>query len=375
LFAFYPFCFFQDNKNMVFCDWLSIYQEHFKPIPALFSGRIFSVSQDGEIQWDIPQKLVHTGSFDTKLRISSDGNRVTFEGNIGRFNRGDNVFGYSVADCIALANKVLEGFGLPPFTDGKSMPVFRCRATTVVRIDKDRNVLPVTASDLNISSDSDAGFKQTGAVITRVDLTRNWASGSTGNASQVIRYMQGFKSGKFEPKPYHSCGVSWGEGSKFWYAKVYDKAADYLRHYGVGSEHHNPILYDFILNAGVVRHEITLKSRYLRQKSLSRISHWVAGMEDKIYALFNDPIAATVRVDEYLEIPGRAGELAVAWRDGADLKKRLSKVTFYKYRKELLQFGIDIAVPSNVARLKTRVEVITLTPLNRPAWYDLPKVA
>jgi hypothetical protein len=334
----------------VFCDWLSIYQVHWQSVPVVNSGRVFAVDQDGEVQWDVGQKVVHKGSYETSLRISSDGNRVSLEGNIGRFNRGDNVFGYSVRDCVALANRVLADFGLPPFVDTKPMP-------------------------LNGRDFSDEGFQATGAVVTRIDLTKNWGAGSPGNASQVIRHMQGFKSGRFEPKQYHSCGVSWGEGSKFWYAKVYDKASDYLRHYGTGSEFHNPILYDFILSSGVVRHEITLKSRYLKQKNLWRFSLWVDGMEEKVYALFSDPIDATVHVDEYLEIEGQAGLVAVAWRDGADLKKRFSKATFYRYRKQLLQYGIDIAIPANVGRIKTRVEVITLSPLSPPAWYDLPKVA
>jgi II/X family phage/plasmid replication protein len=91
--------------------------------------------------------------------------------------------------------------------------------------------------------------------------------------------------------------------------------------------------------------------------------------------LFNDVIGGETHVDSFLEIPGRAGELAVAWRDGADLKTRLSNGTFYRYRKELLKYGIDIAVPSNVTRLRSRVEVITLSPATIPDWYQLPKVA
>jgi hypothetical protein len=98
-------------------------------------------------------------------------------------------------------------------------------------------------------------------------------------------------------------------------------------------------------------------------------------MEDRIYALFNDVVEGQSHVDSFLEIPGRAGELAVAWRDGADLKKRLAQNTYYRYRRELLKYNIDIAVPSNVQRLKSRVEVITLSPAQIPPWYVLPKVA
>lgn len=334
----------------VFCDWLSIYQVHLGGVPLVNDGHVFSVDQDGEIKWDIPQKVVHRGSHDTSIRIRSDGYRVTFEGNIGRFNRSDNLFGYSVRDCIRLANTMLAEFGLPPFVDKAPMQLVR-------------------------KGGVDGGYQAVGAVITRVDLTRNWMTGSPGNCSQFIRHLQGFKSGRQEPKSYKTTGVSWGEGSKFWYAKVYDKAGEYFRQIGKGSKKFDPELFEYMLQSGIARHEIELKTRYLSQNNLWRFSQWGDGVEERIYALFNDVIDGSAHVDTYLEIPGRAGELAVAWRDGADLKKRLAQNTYYRYRRELLKYGIDIAVPCNVTRLRSRVEVITLTPAVAPAWYVLPKVA
>jgi hypothetical protein len=337
---------------MVFCDWLSIYQVHFEGVPLVNDGHVFSVDQDGEIKWDVPQKLVHRGSHDTSIRIRSDGFRVTLEGNIGRFDRPDNLFGYTVAECVQLANRLLATFGLPPFTDAPPMPMTR-------------------------KGGEDGGFQAVGAVITRVDLTCNWCTGSAGNVEQFIRHLQGFKSGRQEPRSYKTTGVAWGEGSKYWYAKVYDKAGEYFRQCGKKSKAFDPALFQFMFDQGIARHEVELKSRYLKQNNLWRMSQWGEGMEDRIYVLFNDVIGGASHVDSFLEIPGRAGELAVAWRDGADLKKRLSTATYYRYRKELLKYNIDIAVPSNVTRLNNRVkvEVIALSPVQVPDWYHLPKVA
>lgn len=335
---------------MVFCDWLSIYQVHLGGVPLVNDGHVFSVDQDGEIKWDVPQKLVHRGSHDTSIRVRSDGNRVTLDGNIGRFDRADNLFGYSVADCIKIANRLLKLFDLPPFTDCAPMP-------------------------LNGKGGSDAGYQAVGAVITRIDLTKNWHTGSPGNCSQFIKHLQSFKSGRQEPKAYKTTGVAWGEGSKYWYAKVYDKAGEYFRQHGKKSKKFDPALFSYMLDSGIARHEIELKSRYLKQNNLWRFSLWGTGMEERIYALFNDVIDGSAVVDSYLEIPGRAGELAVAWRDGADLKKRLAQNTYYRYRRELLVYGIDIAVPCNVGRLRSRVEIITLAPAVQPAWYVIPKAA
>lgn len=337
---------------MVFCDWLSIYQNHFTAggVPLVNDGHVFSIDQDGEVKWDVPSKLVHRGSHETSIRIRSDGNRISLEGNIGRFNRSDNLFGYTVAECVQLANLVLAKFDLPPFSDSKPMM-------------------------LVIKGGEDGGYQATGAVITRVDLTCNWATGSAGNVEQFIRYLQGFKSGRQEPTNYKGTGVAWGVGSKYWYAKVYDKAGEYFRQCGKKSKAFDEQLFQFMQSSGIARHEIELKSRYLKQNNLWRLSQWGFGMEERVYALFNDVIEGQSYVDSFLEIEGRAGELAVAWRDGADLKKRLSTATYYRYRKLLLKYNIDIAIPSNIKRLQSRVEVITLAPAVIPSWYQLPKIA
>lgn len=347
---------------LLFCDWLSIYQVHYADVPVVNEGRIFSISSDGEVMWEVNSKVVFKGSFDTSVRVVSDGHRVVLEGNVGRFGRSDNVFGYSVQDCVRLASKIVALFGLPPFTDSAPMSIVR------------PGVLGDVGSAAYFKSDTDAGFLPTGSVITRVDLTCNYSTGSSENASQYVRWLAGFKLRQMEPRSYQTSGVSWGEGSKFWYAKVYDKAADYIRHRSVAHSLHDASLYAWLKTSGVVRHEITLKSRYLRQNGLYRFSLWDAQKMANVYALFTDVVSGQAHVDSYLEIPGRAGELAVAWRDGADLKKRLSLRTFYRYRRELLQYSIDIAVVSSVERLATRVNVIDVCPLSLPDWYDLPQV-
>jgi hypothetical protein len=344
-------------RASILCDWLSIYQVHFAGVPLVNAGHVFSVDQDGVVQWDVPQKVVHRGSHDTSIRIRSDGHRVSLEGNIGRLDRPDNLFGYTVLECVQLANRLLATFGLPPFTDAPPMPMIRKAGSR--------------------GGETDAGFQAVGSVITRVDLTCNWATGSPGNCEQFIRYLQGFKSGKQEPRAYNTTGVAWGEGSKYWYAKVYDKAGEYYRQLGKQAKGFDPVLFEYMKSNGIARHEISLKSRYLKQNNLWRFTQWGKDMntEDRVYALFNDVVSGEAHVDSFLEIPGRAGELAVAWRDGADLKKRLAQNTYYRYRRELLKYNIDIAVPANVARLRQRIEVITVSPAVVPAWYQLPKVA
>jgi len=326
----------------VFCDWLSIHQTHFsKELPRLNNGAVFCVNADGEVEWTTEAKFEHVGSYDTKIRIKCDGSRVVLEGNVGRFGRRDNVFGYSVIDCIHRANAILERFGLPPFTEAEF--------------------------------DYSAGRLANGATITRVDLTANYSTGNIQNAVKLVHYLGGQEIGrKSSTMQYGDSGVTWNEGSKYQSSKLYVKAAS------IG-EHASPEVVNWVKQQGIVRHEITLKSRYLAQQQLQHIQNWKAHRNGKetdmakiIYNRFTDVLergtAVTTDIDH---IPGRIGCLASAWRAGKDLwgDESVGKSTRRRWRKELLPYGIDIKKQSTLARINTRVKVIEMQPAQAPAWY------
>lgn len=335
---------------MVFCDWLSLYQD-FTPgtLPKINNGNVISVDPDGEIEYMTSKKLDHVGSYDTKIRFLCDGTRIVFEGNIGRYGRPDNVFGYSVLECIQKASDFLETFCLPRFTQ------------------LERNVVSARTN----------GFIATGAVITRVDLTKNYAAGSHERAARVAHYMGGqafaapSSSGKGLPKTYAN-GVSWNEGSKFWYMKLYLKGMELGAH--VVTE-----IKDWCVNSGILRHEISLKSRYLKQYGLQDLRAWTFGwkaedetMENIIYGKFSGVLDRnTVQTNPFEGIPTKLRRIALDWRDGSDIWAD----SFYSirskqmWRKALLPYGIDIKVPCNVTRLATRVEVIQLQSAVMPADY------
>lgn len=59
-----------------------------------------------------------------------------------------------------------------------------------------------------------------------------------------------------------------------------------------------------------------------------------------------------------------------AWESGADLRQTLPRPTFYKYRKELLPFGIDIAtlLPKDVSNVVPLHRVLEAKPVGVPDW-------
>lgn len=163
----------------VFCDWLTIYQDHDlrdendDPIclPVLNDGYVVRFEPDafrksiddetGEIrpmfdamkaEYTVSRKMEHEGSYESKVSIRCDGRRVELSGNVGRFGRPDNVFGLPVLETIDRANETS-----PPLACPLLLHCPQCALR--------QNGQFCQLSDKN-------------AVITRVDLTANFASGS-----------------------------------------------------------------------------------------------------------------------------------------------------------------------------------------------------
>lgn len=346
-----------------FCDFLSIYQEH-DPLstPQLNAGRVVKLKAwaedheqvmtivdedgviicDGGLEFTTASAIEHEGSFDTSILIKSEGGRVTLSGNVGRFGRPDNVFGYSVIECVRIANVIVTSLGLPPFTW--------------------RGALSSNVIGVRMKVD---------AVVTRVDLTRNYVAGSPEKLARLLHYMGGMHVRNKGGKSYEA-GVTWGEGSKYWYAKIYDKYRDLAK-----SKHVSGELVEWVRDCGIARFEVSLKSRFLSQQGMQSVGFWEGeDMSNVVYGRFSEVLSQmTVNVDQFEEIPGRLGEIAIAWRNGVDMRERLPKSSFYRFRKALKAYGIDISERCNVSRLPMRVEVIQLSEARRPDWYELPLVA
>ena len=114
-------------------------------------------------EYTVSRRIEHEGSYDTKVSVRCDGRRVELSGNVGRFGRTDNLFGVKVLETVEIANTILAAVGLPPFTDFE-------RSTWLSRSDT---------------------YQTRSAVITRVDLTANFAAGSRDAAFRVLHWMSG----------------------------------------------------------------------------------------------------------------------------------------------------------------------------------------
>lgn len=357
-----------DAAEPFFVDWLSIHQTHEVELPVVDDGHVLGVDQEGQLVWKTTRKHRFEGSFETSVAIRCDGHTVWFEGNVSRFNRSNNLFGFSLRECISRVNGLLAKVGLPPFTMGRKFwsPVkrsngpFRDEPELVnvegveVEVDRPRNGLDVVE-------------RWTGARITRIDLTANYATGSRDNARAYMEWLATQQHSARVKVGTHADGetVDWGRGSKRIYAKCYDKASEMARR-GAPAE-----LVEYCEGQGVIRFEVTVKSKQLFEMGCQYLGS--LNMH-QLELLFKERQAVMGRAehthDNLAELPNTLRRTARDYLAGDDLVARMKPVTFWRHRKGLLPYGIDIAVRRNVIDFKPRVRVIELAPLAVPSWYE-----
>lgn len=334
-----------DHSGAFFVDWLSMWQEHHEDLPVVCSGVVIATDGDGCMQWQTIKAEVHEGSFETSVQVRCDGHKVTFSGNVSRFGRPDNLFGYSFSRCLEIVNGVLARFDLPPFTPGEKF----------YRTVKNEAGAKLVAA-------------WTGAHVTRIDLTANYETGSLSNARAYMEWLASQQGNARLKVGTHGDGetVDWGRGSRNIYSKVYLKSAEIRRHGG------DEKLIDHCESVGLVRFEVTVKSTMLHYLGCNHLG----GLDMKqLELLFNEKAAVLTRAehthDDLENVKSRALRCTARdWLAGDDIQARMADSTFRRHRSQLLPYGIDIAVKRNVFEFKPRVRVIEVRPATMPAWYD-----
>lgn len=330
-----------------FCDWLSIYQRHNFGLPILCDGAFMRIDREGVTVNTTLKKLRIDGSHETAVFVRCDGETVWFEGNVSKYRRPDNVFGYSFRECILRVNELLAEHHLPPFTDGE------------------RYITNFKGEPRSV---------WTGAAVTRVDLTQNFSTGSKDNAYYFMRYLASQQVSRLKTGT-HGDGetVDFGRGSRRVYSKAYLKGAE-LRRHAQGNEYLEQLA-DWCDSVGLLRFETTYKSTKLHDMGC----HYLGGFDMKQLEIdFEERkevlTRSSVEVEELTDLSKPLLSTYLMWQSGHDISSRLSRATFYKHRKELLPYGVDIAIKSNVTQLKPRTRVIMLGPVTPPDFYELPPI-
>lgn len=366
----------------MFIDWLTVHQDFDFQLPIIGKRHFIAVeTSTGEDLGIKQESCKHLGSFSTSIQIRISGNRITVSGNPSRFNRLENLFGFtSISQCIAVYNEILKSYGLPCFS----------KCTRVWHLQQKTNKV-ATVSD--------------GAVITEIHYTTNRAVGQRNETCYIKSLAtQPYKNSK--PRV-HTNGqtIDWlsQKGhARLIYPSVYNKGFELELHAldkakracGVDSPQ-----YRYLLNVinycnfhGVVRFEQKFKSEFLRRNNLC------------FYGLFDEadfrPIHEEfLAIDQRLQVSNmnietitqqlirtgvcettRAANTttlyAIQWMHGHTFD--FSKSQVKTHRARLRQIGIDIAMPCDINKFSLvnirASQTITVRPLDMPVWYQRPSV-
>lgn len=362
-------------------DWVSVRQQHQasdivgKNLCVWFDGQTGAVISEGV------GFLSHEGSFSTSVQLRASGGMVEWSGNPSRWGRPDNVWGYTrMSEAMALINRHVESYGLPPFTV---------------------TPMPTTANGRRLQREgSSVALSAPGAVLTRVDLCRNMMTGSPGDRDAYLRAASAAvyrgKAGVSYPG-----SVSWGSSRNI-KLKMYDKAAEMKAHtkrlpLGTGTmtdelmaarlrdmegNDYRAKLSEWCDSVGLVRQEVgfgrqSLRSLGLREYGEWRDMHAAQLAADKVDAM---KIGCTAGLSDsygqFIEAgysPRKAATLSgivSRWYMHDDVSQGVSRATFYRYARDVSQvLGIDLRSVPDVAMLSARVRTVTLQPASPPSWY------
>lgn len=282
-------------------DWLT-FRATTAPHDPHANGAVMKFDRENNTEWIAPARLPLIGSYDASITVRSiDTCLIEISGNPAKFFQGHNLWGSDFVPGLAAA---------------------MCEHVETVAGLEVRDVRSLSRVDL-------AALIDVGSPEKVKELIR--ALGSAG----TLRYR-----GKGELM--HEGTVYWGKHSRRWALKVYDKQREVLSTKTVSN-----LPVTAALASGKLRVELVLRGMELQARDLRTLEQWSTV----------DPMRTLAEFLETLELPDQSPRLEVAslprhlrapfmqWAQGDDLRTLYPRPTFYRYRKALLAWKVDISVP------------------------------
>jgi len=321
------------------------------PIPA---GHVLSVEADGSIEWDCVKSIVCRSSHETSLKIKSSGGNgegrataLMIDGNLSKFLQGHNVFGsrdlnqlllLSFRKIVDLHADHLHGCSSPALTEAKIM-----KGDYLVKM-LDINQLYDVGNDASVE-----------AWLHAAEMRAKSRHGRSSRDKGTV-YL--------------------GKSSKRWAFKFYNK---WREMHAKGKSHQLP---DYLQNLGLedfiqgkLRAELRIFSKELQKHGITHGYHINAAKITELFITYLEKIDMATQAnlidEQLLNMPNWLRGSYTLWRQGADLRQLLSHNTFYRHRRSLLEYGIDINLmhlapeQNNIVPLMRIIEAL---PVANPIW-------
>jgi II/X family phage/plasmid replication protein len=310
-----------------------------------------SFDAQGENEWTVNKTLTVEGSYSSKIQIKSHTeNQIYISGNPTKFLQGHNLFGTN--DLVGLMGKFFDEL--------------------------------LKHEQLGLCPDpfEYANIKDGHYELTRVDVNETWHLNNQKDVLSWIRavgetaYLKHRGAGQFSGDTAY-----FGKNSRRWALKCYSKGLEILaKGHKLPPELSIPEMIEYAQKA--LRIEGVTRQLELKRRSLHVASNWDI---DTAEELLLEYISKLEMSDVYMldqsvldTLPPRLRLTYQAWLNGDDLKSVFTHRTFYRVRKEMEKYGIDISTksPKEKNNVIPLIRVLEAKPVGIPDWaYEKNLVA
>lgn len=332
-------------------DWVSAILPCKHDPSKLISGLVMSFDAQGNNEWTVNKTLSVEGSYSSKIQIKSHtDNQIYISGNPTKFLQGHNLFGSN--DLISIMGKFFD------------------------ELLKHEN-LGLCPDPFQYANIKDGHYE-----LTRVDVNETWHLKNKNEVLAWIRavgetaYLKHRGSGQFSGDTAY-----FGKNSRRWGLKCYSKGHEIkAKGHKLPKELATPQMLEYADKA--LRIEGVTRQLELKRRDLHIASNWDI---DTAEVLLLEYISKLEMSDVYMlkddvldSLPHRLRLTYQSWLNGDDLKQILPHNTFYRYKKALREYGIDISAksPKEKSNVIPLVRVLEAKPVGIPDWaYEKNLVA
>lgn len=333
-------------------DWVTV-EIPFLHLP-IDSGFVCKVLPGGELDWQSPCRMSVEGSYSSSITIKSIGGDGTgrathlrLSGNPSKFLQGHNVFG---SDHI-----------LPLVYD------------TFIRVCSSLNFVP-RLSELR-------SVKRGDYDVINIDINQSYELPTRSDCIAFIRALE-FKAKTRHGRPSMKGGTLYfGAGGTRWKVKIYCKGEELdsrKRGHKLARGLDTTPIKQWADNK--VRIELTLLSKELKEKGIGKARDFTVSLINELYSQYlrriemSEQIALSSQAQN--DLPTNLQSTYLHWVNGVDLRGVLSKATFYRQRRLLMDLkGIDISLTKEIAdrtNVVPLVRILEAKPAQIPSWaFDL----
>jgi II/X family phage/plasmid replication protein len=279
-------------------------------------GAVVFIDAAGDVERSTDRRLQVRGSHESALAVRGGGGELEISGNPAKWLQGHNLFGSShpIKLVYHVMRRLVPLLSLTPTLDDRRSWVY---------------------------GDYD---------LLRVDTTRMYDLGSN---AEVVRFLSGaamVAKGRYQKaSAFGSDTVYIGQRSSRVTVKFYNKLEEMLTRGHMLPDSLTPDERQMLLEfaEGQLRYELVLRSKELAERGLRSASAWSLDTADRLLderlgkIELND--ALRLAEDVVGQLPPKLVPIYHAWRAGTNLKELYANNTFYRYRRQLLAYDIDIA--------------------------------